>query len=87
MRLLLTPGKDPPPPLGGQSLSRVTVDNTMRPEHLQISRISTLMFCCCELLTSSYPFQVRSVVILKWEFMINLFLYMWCELEAVEELS
>ncbi|XP_004249969.1 uncharacterized protein [Solanum lycopersicum] len=58
MRLLLPPGKDPPPPLGGQSLSRGTVDNTMRPEHLQISRISTLIFCCCELLTSSYPFQV-----------------------------
>ncbi|XP_049380001.1 uncharacterized protein LOC125844716 [Solanum stenotomum] len=58
MRLLLPPGKDPPPPLGGQSLSRGTVDNTMRPEHLQISRISTLILCCCELLTSSYPFQV-----------------------------
>ncbi|KAJ8557613.1 hypothetical protein K7X08_003238 [Anisodus acutangulus] len=58
MRLLLPPGKDPPPPLGGQSLSRGTADNTMRPEHLQISRISTLIFCCCKLLTSSYPFQV-----------------------------
>lgn len=58
MRLLLPPGKDPPPPLGGQSLSRGTADNTMRPEHLQISRISILIFCCCKLLTSSYPFQV-----------------------------
>ncbi|KAH0713509.1 hypothetical protein KY289_009468 [Solanum tuberosum] len=58
IRLLLPPGKDPPPPLGGRSLSRGTVDNTMRPEHLQISRISTLILCCCELLTSSYPFQV-----------------------------
>ncbi|KAF3653720.1 putative cytochrome c oxidase assembly protein COX15-like [Capsicum annuum] len=58
MRLLLPPGKDPPPPLGGQSLSRETADNKMRPEHLQISRISTLIFCCCKLLTSSYPFQV-----------------------------
>ncbi|KAK6775338.1 hypothetical protein RDI58_026339 [Solanum bulbocastanum] len=58
MRLLLPPGKDPPPPLGGQSLSRGTVDNTMRPEHLQISRISTLILCCCELFTNSYPFQV-----------------------------
>ncbi|CAN4114407.1 unnamed protein product [Withania somnifera] len=58
MRLLLPPGKDPPPPLGGQSLSRGTADNTMRPEHLEISRISTLIFCCCNMLTSSYPFQM-----------------------------
>ncbi|XP_059307740.1 uncharacterized protein LOC132059206 [Lycium ferocissimum] len=63
MRLLLPPGKDPPPPLGGQSLSRGTADNTMRPEHLQISRISTLISCCCKLLTSSYPFQVAIHVI------------------------
>ncbi|KAJ8551431.1 hypothetical protein K7X08_021446 [Anisodus acutangulus] len=53
-----SPWKDPPPPLGGQSLSRGTADKTMRPEHLQISRISTLIFCCCKMLTSSYPFQV-----------------------------
>ncbi|XP_019230825.1 PREDICTED: proline-, glutamic acid- and leucine-rich protein 1 isoform X2 [Nicotiana attenuata] len=62
MRLLLPPGKDPPPPLGGQSLSSQTSDKTMRPEHLQISRISTLIFCCCKLLTTSYPFQVSMPV-------------------------
>ncbi|CAN4126423.1 unnamed protein product [Withania somnifera] len=58
MRLLLPPGKDAPPPLGSQFLSKGTADNTMRPEHLRISRISTLIFCCCIMLTSSYPFQV-----------------------------
>ncbi|XP_009795025.1 uncharacterized protein [Nicotiana sylvestris] len=62
MRLLLPPGKDPPPPLGGQSLSSQTSDKTMRPEHLIISRISTLIFCCCKLLTTSYPFQVSMPV-------------------------
>nr|XP_016498511.1 PREDICTED: proline-, glutamic acid- and leucine-rich protein 1-like isoform X1 [Nicotiana tabacum] len=62
MRLLLPPGKDPPPPLGGQSLYSQTSDKMMRPEHLQISRISTLIFCCCKLLTTSYPFQVSMPV-------------------------
>lgn len=59
MRLLLPPGKDAPPPLGGQDTSRKILTGTMnRPEHQLMSRISILMLCCSTMLTSTYPIQV-----------------------------
>ncbi|KAG2672397.1 hypothetical protein I3760_13G038900 [Carya illinoinensis] len=57
-RLLVPPGKDPPPPLGGHTLPGEVSDNpTRRSERLLISSVSTLMLCCCTMLTSSYPVQ------------------------------
>ncbi|KAG2672395.1 hypothetical protein I3760_13G038900 [Carya illinoinensis] len=59
-RLLVPPGKDPPPPLGGHTLPGEVSDNpTRRSERLLISSVSTLMLCCCTMLTSSYPVQVN----------------------------
>ncbi|KAL6511369.1 hypothetical protein OROHE_020451 [Orobanche hederae] len=56
MRALLPSGKEPPPPLGGLAMSEQTSDlSTRRPERLLGSGISTLMQCCCHMLTSSYP--------------------------------
>ncbi|XP_052186561.1 uncharacterized protein LOC127797577 [Diospyros lotus] len=58
MRLLVPPGKDPPPPLGHLA-GEVSEHGTKRPEPLQISTISILMHCCCTMLTCSYPVQVK----------------------------
>ncbi|KAK6156280.1 hypothetical protein DH2020_010528 [Rehmannia glutinosa] len=59
MRALLPSGKEPPPPLSGLAASERTSDlSTRRPERLLGSRISTLMRCCCDMLTSSYPVMV-----------------------------
>ncbi|KAL6494296.1 hypothetical protein OROGR_031096 [Orobanche gracilis] len=59
MRVLLPSGKEPPPPLGGLAMSEQTLDlSTRRPERLLGSGISTLMQCCCHMLTSSYPVMV-----------------------------
>ncbi|XP_052199109.1 uncharacterized protein LOC127806114 isoform X2 [Diospyros lotus] len=57
IRLLVPPGKDPPPPLGYSG--EVSEHTTKRPELLQISTVSTLMRCCCTMLTRSYPVQVK----------------------------
>ncbi|CAI9773967.1 unnamed protein product [Fraxinus pennsylvanica] len=67
VRILLPPGKEAPQPLGGQALSQETSDFSMRrPEQLLVSRISTLMYCCCTMLSDSYqvqvPVPVRAVV-------------------------
>ncbi|XP_052488727.1 uncharacterized protein LOC105773909 isoform X2 [Gossypium raimondii] len=51
-RLLVSPGKDLPLPLGGASFKGTSS------ERLPTATISTLMFCCCKMLTSSYPVQV-----------------------------
>ncbi|KAK5826565.1 hypothetical protein PVK06_021490 [Gossypium arboreum] len=51
-RLLVPPGKDLPLPLGGASFKGTSS------ERLPTATISTLMFCCCKMLTSSYPVQV-----------------------------
>ncbi|CAL5322172.1 unnamed protein product [Camellia sinensis] len=59
MRLLIPPGKDPPPPLGSHTIGEALDQRTKRPERLQMSSVSTLMRCCCTMLTSSYPVQVR----------------------------
>ncbi|KAL6957139.1 hypothetical protein U1Q18_043770 [Sarracenia purpurea var. burkii] len=59
MRVLVPPGKDPPPPLGGYTIGETSDQRTKRHERLQMSSVSTLMRCCCTMLTSSYPVQVR----------------------------
>ncbi|GFZ21976.1 hypothetical protein Acr_29g0011380 [Actinidia rufa] len=59
MRGLVPPGKDPPPPLGGHSTGEASDQRIKRPERLQMSSVSTLMRCCCTMLTSPYPVQVR----------------------------
>ncbi|XAR53501.1 hypothetical protein NMG60_11022080 [Bertholletia excelsa] len=58
-RLLIPPGKDPPPPLGGHLVGETSGQITKKPERLQLFNISALMHCCCTMLTSSYPVQVR----------------------------
>ncbi|GAB2272033.1 hypothetical protein Dimus_006856 [Dionaea muscipula] len=57
--LLVQPGKDPPPPLGGQTVGKdasSTLADTSRQSLVSI--ISSLMQCCSTMLTSSYPVQV-----------------------------
>ncbi|GLT88744.1 hypothetical protein SLE2022_067550 [Rubroshorea leprosula] len=57
-RLLVPVGKDPPPPLGGHTSLMGGLDKTIkRSDQLLTSSVSTLMICCCKLLTSSYPVQ------------------------------
>ncbi|XP_038688480.1 proline-, glutamic acid- and leucine-rich protein 1 isoform X1 [Tripterygium wilfordii] len=60
VKLLVPPGKDPPPPLGGPMLSEEgSLNATKRSDELVISCISALMHSCCEMLTSPYPAQVN----------------------------
>ncbi|KAI3953935.1 hypothetical protein MKW98_017759 [Papaver atlanticum] len=56
LRLLVLPGKEPPPPLGGNLSVQTSAEN--RSEKLLLSRVSTLMLCCCTMLTNPYPVQV-----------------------------
>ncbi|KAJ8644744.1 hypothetical protein MRB53_006492 [Persea americana] len=59
VRLLVPPGKDPPPPLGGQSvLEEVSAQATKWFDQWLMLRVSTLMQCCCIMLTSPYTVQV-----------------------------
>ncbi|KAJ0988331.1 hypothetical protein J5N97_006687 [Dioscorea zingiberensis] len=59
MSLLVPPGKDPPPLLGGQVITGgVSEQVTKRLHEILIPRISTLMYCCCKMLTNPYPIQV-----------------------------
>ena len=58
MRGLVPPGKDPPPSLGGHSTGEASDQRIKRPERLQMLSASTLMRCCCTMLTSPYPVQV-----------------------------
>ncbi|GFY85262.1 chromatin-remodeling protein 11 [Actinidia rufa] len=48
-------GKDPPLPLGVHSTGEASDQRIKRPERLQMSSVSTLMRCCCTMLTSPYP--------------------------------
>ncbi|GKU91544.1 hypothetical protein SLEP1_g5406 [Rubroshorea leprosula] len=58
-RLSVPVGKDPPPSLGGHTSLTGALDKKIkRSDQLLMSSISTLMICCCKLLTSSYPVQV-----------------------------
>lgn len=59
MRLLVPPGKDPPPPLGGQLMSEGSKKATNMHPRLLISQVSTLMHCCCMMLSTPYPVQVE----------------------------
>lgn len=56
--LLFPPGKDPPPSLGGQMNVGESLNKGERSQQLLISTISSLMNCCCTILTSFYPVQV-----------------------------
>ncbi|CAK9317306.1 unnamed protein product [Citrullus colocynthis] len=59
VRLLIPPGKDPPPPLGCNSMSEGSLDKiTKSSERTLTSIISTLMVCCSTMITSSYNHQV-----------------------------
>ncbi|KAK4431127.1 hypothetical protein Salat_0874800 [Sesamum alatum] len=58
LRALLPPGKESPPPLGGLASEQTSDLSTRKPERLLGSRICTLMQCCCNMLTSSYPVMV-----------------------------
>lgn len=56
---LLPPGKDPPPPLGGEHVAKEAVQKTRnRFFQLLVPRVSSLMHCCCVMLTNPYPVQV-----------------------------
>ncbi|XP_031741762.1 uncharacterized protein LOC116403953 [Cucumis sativus] len=59
VRLLILPGKDPPPPLGCCSQSEGSLDKIKKSsERMLTSSISTLMVCCSTMITSSYNHQV-----------------------------
>ncbi|KAK4268227.1 hypothetical protein QN277_024913 [Acacia crassicarpa] len=56
VKLLVQPGKDPPAALGGY----VSTEKASYTEKLSsVSIISTLLHCCCTMLTNSYPFKVN----------------------------
>ncbi|XP_047973151.1 uncharacterized protein LOC125215692 [Salvia hispanica] len=60
MRALLPAGKEPPPPLGGSEVSDQSSDiSTRSPERLLASRISSLLQCCSDMLTTPYPVMVH----------------------------
>lgn len=56
MRVLVPPGKDPPPPLGGLPVFDFSNKST---ERLSMTNISALMLCCSKMLTTSYPVPVK----------------------------
>lgn len=59
IRLLVQPGKDPPPALRGYiPAEEASYRATQRSEQSPMSNVSTLMLCCCTMLTISYPFKV-----------------------------
>ncbi|KAL4197770.1 hypothetical protein AMTRI_Chr04g252760 [Amborella trichopoda] len=55
--ILVPPGKDPPPPLGGQSVL-APKETTKRFWQLLTPRVSVLMQCCSMMLTHAYPVTV-----------------------------
>jgi len=58
-RLLVLPGKHPPPPLGGYILAEeVRNKASQMTEQSLISNVSALMLGCCLMLTNSYPAKV-----------------------------
>ncbi|XP_022739284.1 uncharacterized protein LOC111291678 [Durio zibethinus] len=62
-RLLVPPGRELPSPFGGHtSLEGASCKATRSSERLPTSTVSTLMFCCCKMLTSSYPVQVTAPI-------------------------
>lgn len=63
IRLLVPPGKDPPPPLGGHTLTGEASEEARKTSpSLLVSSVSALMICCSTMLTSSYPVQVTAPI-------------------------
>ena len=59
IRLLVPPGKNPPPPLGGYILTKEASNRaTKSSEQSPMSNVPTLMFGCCTMLTNAYPVKV-----------------------------
>ncbi|KAL5160861.1 Proline-, glutamic acid- and leucine-rich protein 1 [Glycine soja] len=59
-RLLVLPGKHPPPPLGGYILAEEVLNKASKTsEQSLMSNASRLMFGCCLLLKNSYPVKVN----------------------------
>lgn len=59
IRLLVLPGKQSPPPLGGYVLAEEASNKAIkRSEQLLMSNVSSLMSGCCTMLTNSYPVKV-----------------------------
>lgn len=58
-RLLVLPGKHPPPPLGGYILAEEVLNKASKTsEQSLMSNASRLMFGCCLMLKNSYPVKV-----------------------------
>lgn len=56
---LLPPGKEPPPPLGGPSVEAESVELARKKFwQVLVPRVSSLLHCCCMMLTNPYPVQV-----------------------------
>lgn len=59
IRFLVPPGKDTPPPLGGNKmLGEASTKARKSSERLPMPSVSALMVCCSTMLTTSYPVQV-----------------------------
>ncbi|XP_010939528.1 uncharacterized protein [Elaeis guineensis] len=59
VRLLVPPGKDPSPPLGGHLRSEEASQPATKVLHeVLVPIVSTLIHCCCIMLTNPYPVQV-----------------------------
>jgi hypothetical protein len=57
--LLILPGKQPPPPLGGNvSNEEVNSNTTKRSKQSRTYNVPILMSGCCMLLTNTYPVKV-----------------------------
>lgn len=87
IRLLVLPGKQPPPPLGGYiSTEEANNKETKRSEQSLMSNVSILLPGCCMLLTNTYPVKVLfsllcsyswfCVFLLIWETNVE----NWCDL-------
>jgi hypothetical protein len=59
MMLLVPPGNDPPPVLGDQIKLGGNLHVTKKFRVFTVPTISALAHCCCVMLTSYYPVQVR----------------------------
>ncbi|XP_050378893.1 uncharacterized protein LOC126796171 [Argentina anserina] len=63
IRLFLPPEKDPPPPLGGNTLTgEASVEARKKSHSSLVSSVSSLLLSCSTMLTSSYPVQVTAPI-------------------------
>lgn len=59
VKLLVKPGKDSPPTLGGYVNSEeASYKATKKSQQSSIFIVSTLLHCCCTMLTNPYPYKV-----------------------------